>query len=438
MNDVIYINMQFGLNIAFLWVGAVVLFGGKIKRIWLGSLSYIVFLGMTLLGDLDIDFLGFVLSIMVIICYVLTTEFLVTNRRIKKFTVLCILLYLQELFVMILAKAIYLYRTEMEEQKWNTINSLWSLFIISGISFFYSRNRHFLNGPKFKGYIRKSMIPLLIFVTFEVVAMVVWYNISLEDSASVKHYLVGTVLSTASMISIGIIVVMVIYIKKSNEAMEHMLLMEQQLKRLQAGYYETLLEKEADTRKYRHDMSNHLICLMSLLEDSDIVGAKEYIERMSTNIQEIKKKGYDTGMMIFDVLLNYHVEQLEKKTIVKVKGMCKSTIDVSDIDMCIIFSNLVQNAVEALNRSGRADDILCIEIKEGKKFVKINITNSILQGTVLLDESGNLRTMKKDKQNHGFGISNVKETVDKNGGTIDYQIEEGQISCKVILPIRSI
>lgn len=438
MSEMIYVNVQFFLNMAFLWVGATTLFGGKLKRMWSAMLCYAGFLCVVLPSDMPIDFVNFLMAIVMIICYMLTVFYSSIHRHVKKVCVLFILLYLQELFVMILDDILFFYRIQMSEQKWNTLNGVWSLFIIIVLSLVYSRKKSFLHDLKFKAYIRKSMIPLLIFVTFEVVSLVVWLNISLEDSSSVRGYLVGSLLDTASMISIGIIVVMVIYIKNTNDKLEQMIVLEQQMKQLQANYYETLLEKEEATRKYRHDMNNHLICLRRLIEDGDMEGTKEYIGEMNANMQEIKKKSYNTGITILDVLMNYHIEQLESEVAVKIKGRCNQSVALSDIDMCVVFSNLIQNAVEALNRSNREGDFLHIEIKEGRNFVGIKIINTLLPETVQLDEKGNLQTVKSDKQNHGIGIMNAKETISKNGGKIEYQIEEDQIICEVILPIRSI
>ena len=437
MSEMIYINVQFVLNMAFLWIGATKLFGGNLKRIWSAVLLYIVFLCVVLPSDMPMDFVNFLMAIVMIICYLMTVFYSSIHRHAKKVCVLFILLYLQELFVMILDDAIYFYRRDMSKQIWNTINGVWSILIIVMLSLIYSRKKIVFHSLKFKKHIRKCIIPLLIFVTFEVISLVVWLNLSLEDSPSAKSYIVGSLLNTASMISVGIIVVIVIYIKSTNDRLERMIEMEQQMKQLQANYYETLLDKEEATRKYRHDMNNHLICLKRLIEVGDMDGTKEYIGQMNANMQEIKNKSYNTGITIFDVLMNYHIEQLESEVDVKIKGCCNQSVALSDIDMCIVFSNLIQNAVEALNRSNRAGDFFRVEIKEGKEFVGIKIVNSLLPETVQVDEKGNLQTVKKDKENHGIGILNVKETVEKNGGKIEYQLEKEQIVCEVILPIRS-
>ncbi len=62
--------------------------------------------------------------------------------------------------------------------------------------------------------------------------------------------------TVAISISIFLLVIFVVYIKNTNERMEQLLKTERLLKESQVNYYKRSLRKEADTRKYRHDMIN--------------------------------------------------------------------------------------------------------------------------------------------------------------------------------------
>lgn len=42
----------------------------------------------------------------------------------------------------------------------------------------------------------------------------------------------------------------------------------------QADYYKMLLEKEDETRKFRHDMSNHIICIDALSQEKNMMKCK--------------------------------------------------------------------------------------------------------------------------------------------------------------------
>lgn len=267
--------------------------------------------------------------------------------------------------------------------------------------------------------------------------LVAWLNVLLDISPNTRSYFFGSFLNFCSIISIGIMVILVIYIKNTNDQLEHAITVEHKLQQLQAEYYEALLEKENATRKYRHDMNNHLICLKGLLDKGDMEGTKAYIDEMDENMQAVRQNSYQTGITILDMLMNYHMGQLEPENSVEVTGRCNSPLAVSDMDLCVILANLIQNAVEALNRCGKENGFLKLDINEGRNYVQIRIVNSVLSHTIQLDEKGNLRTMKKDKRSHGIGVSNVKETINRAGGKIQYHIEEEKFVCEIILPIQS-
>ena len=52
-----------------------------------------------------------------------------------------------------------------------------------------------------------------------------------------------------------------------NEKMKETVDIEKRLRNSQKNYYEMLLQKEEETRKYRHDITNHLMCLKALADD---------------------------------------------------------------------------------------------------------------------------------------------------------------------------
>ena len=51
---------------------------------------------------------------------------------------------------------------------------------------------------------------------------------------------------------------------------------------------------------------------------------------------------------------------------------------------------------------------------------------------------GDLQTQKKDRAQHGFGIENVREAVEKNGGELEVEIREKSFYAGVILPLMAI
>lgn len=81
--------------------------------------------------------------------------------------------------------------------------------------------------------------------------------------------------------------------------------------------------------------------------------------------------------------------------------------------MVIILSNLLNNAIEACQSC--TDKIIKIKLVKEKEQTVISVVNTF--GTMPVLVSGEYQTTKENKAEHGIGIRNIKETVDKYGGS---------------------
>ena len=182
-----------------------------------------------------------------------------------------------------------------------------------------------------------------------------------------------------------------LYIKEMNQKDQKLLNMEKCIKEMQRKYYLSLLERETDTRRYRHDINNHLM----------------YLRKLADGNSEIH---------------NYIDNLLEQP-------------DINDVDFCTIFSNLLSNAVEEVERTSCIDPYIKIEIKTGKIYLMITIRNS--STTIIDNGKGNVMTKKRDKENHGMGLRNVCEAVSRNKGKFSLEGNGEEVSAQVILNLKT-
>lgn len=236
--------------------------------------------------------------------------------------------------------------------------------------------------------------------------------------------------SLLALISLLILLVFIFYIQRINEKMESVIEIERELKVMQTKYYCALLEKEENTRRYRHDMINHFMCLSEYAQEEDAYKTLEYIQTLQSGFLYTEKKEYDTGNPILDLLLSSYLRDIKGMNIL-VEGKCKHRIDISDVDMCTIFSNLIKNAIEEIERCETDNRYICINIKQGIKYTEIQIKNSsmLMQRDIKNFEV----TSKADKKNHGIGLRNVKNAVEKNRGKLVIENLEGEFIVTVRL-----
>ena len=181
-------------------------------------------------------------------------------------------------------------------------------------------------------------------------------------------------------------------------------------------YYKELLQKENETKQFRHDMLNHLACLIGYLEDGENERAIEYVQEM-TGIVRNSSKRILTGNNTIDIIVA-DVFRQEKEVQLNWLGRFPQESVVSDMDLCILFSNLLQNALEAA-RLYKGD------LKEVTVLVKglaptyfVYVKNPCNQEPKINENK--FLTTKEDKENHGFGILNIEQVLQKYKGSISY------------------
>lgn len=130
------------------------------------------------------------------------------------------------------------------------------------------------------------------------------------------------VVSILSFISLAIIIFVFIYIINVNKKVNLSYEQEKIIKETQEVFYKTLLDKEEETRKFRHDITGHIICMRNLLQEKNTHSALQYLDEMNQSINLITKYIYISGNKQVDVLTNFYLGQLNENINVDIKASC--------------------------------------------------------------------------------------------------------------------
>jgi sensor histidine kinase regulating citrate/malate metabolism len=229
-----------------------------------------------------------------------------------------------------------------------------------------------------------------------------------------------------------LICITLIFLFNSREKYKSITRIREEYNTKQVEYYKALLVQEEDTRKFRHDIRNHMICIQELLNTNNVDALKEYVKDICYNMDKIVNI-YDTGSDIINAIINYYTSKgREHNILVKVKGRMRREINIPMMHLCTVVSNVMSNAYEAtLKLEDGEEKTIQVEIHSGSKFFEFVVKNPTIINRAKLDND--ILTSKKDKKNHGFGIRNIQEIVLKYDGEFHLIDEADSVTIKIVM-----
>ena len=201
--------------------------------------------------------------------------------------------------------------------------------------------------------------------------------------------------------------------------------------RNETAMYHSISENLEKQRKRTHEYKNQLAAVSALAAEGAYQELRDYIEKIETTLQH-RMDAVDTNHVIVNAILNTKYREAVSKGIVFVlKVNDLSGLKMEEEDLVIILSNLLNNALEACERCEEKRIKLKFVLENGQ--VVISVKNSMAAMPVV--ESGKVLTSKtKDVQEHGMGIQNVVETVEKYDGRYMVDYGEGEFQFSILIP----
>lgn len=270
----------------------------------------------------------------------------------------------------------------------------------------------------FRGIPGKLILTLAVLLFF-VLLLLVGISVNYDSESRVYGYI--SVLTLAAIIAACIVGIEGIKLGISRLTLQKENEMLQRYNLQQKHYYELFLKSEEDTRRFRHDLLNHMQCIYGLLQEGKEEECKKYVQDITNDLHDIGKV-YCTGNRIADIVLTSSLAKLEKKADIQVLGKMKEDTGISDYDFCAVLSNMVDNAVEAVNIQDTDAPYIKILFTTGRRFMKIEVTNSLSREQI--EFAKELRSNKDDEKMHGLGLKNVALVVGKYGGQMKYTVTE--------------
>lgn len=183
-------------------------------------------------------------------------------------------------------------------------------------------------------------------------------------------------------------------------------------------------------RKVRHDMKNHFAVVSGHLKNEDIKSCEEYIEQIMPSVESMGNL-LRSNNSVLDYLINSKLAGL-KETQIVISGIVSNFNDVEDTDLASVIGNILDNAVEAQEKVlGTKRIELLFRMKNDNRVIicKNTVAESVLK------TNKELRSTKKNHDDHGLGHQIVETILKKYDGWVDYFETEDMFGAQIMLPM---
>lgn len=218
-----------------------------------------------------------------------------------------------------------------------------------------------------------------------------------------------------------------------------MSLFSKQVDKRLAAYQRELIEthyEEVETmykqmRSWRHDYRNHIQTMKALASDGDMDAIKAYLDMLDTDLNTVDTV-VKTGNAMADAILNSKISLAKSKNIaVKADAHIPVKLKMSELDLCVIIGNLLDNAIEASLSLPQDRRIIRIYMDMKNTQLYISVTN--------FTSSGKMRKIKNRFQTtkgegHGFGLIRIDNIIERLDGYLSRNSEDGAFTTEILIP----
>ncbi len=186
-------------------------------------------------------------------------------------------------------------------------------------------------------------------------------------------------------------------------------------------------------RGWRHDYRNHIQNMKIQLAEGNYEGLGQYLSELADDINTVDTV-VKTGNVMADAILNSKLSAAEKLNIkTNVKANIPDGLPLTDVELCAVIGNLLDNAVEACAKIPETQRFIRIYMGKLKNQFYLSVQNSA--GEVKRSGHTYFSTKPNESGSHGYGIFRIDRIVKKYNGYVNRQNEEGVFATEIMFQL---
>lgn len=186
-----------------------------------------------------------------------------------------------------------------------------------------------------------------------------------------------------------------------------------------------------EIRKIRHDMMNHYTIIDHYIHANKLKECSDYIAQLKSTLNQVPIY-YKTGNDIADIIINQKIYSLKDEAIdFNIQTYIPSHSSLLATDLCVILSNLLDNAIEAVLELPPTNRQITVVIHPHESKLLLDFSNPVKESPI---KNGNLqKRLKKNPNEHGYGFLNIAYVVNKYNGYMHYHCQDNIFNVSILL-----
>lgn len=200
----------------------------------------------------------------------------------------------------------------------------------------------------------------------------------------------------------------------------------------QTDMYRSVSENFDNQRKKTHEYKNQMMCIDALIEKREYGELEAYVQNICGKLNR-ELDAINTNHVIVNAIMNTKYQEALSKNILFVFQMNDlSALKISDEDIVVILANLLNNAIEACEKC-KGKRIIKVKFVIEDENVILSVRNTHENNLVFRDND--IQTSKEtDMEEHGIGIRNIIQTIEKYGGSYVIRPDENEFYFSIVIP----
>ncbi len=219
------------------------------------------------------------------------------------------------------------------------------------------------------------------------------------------------------------------YIMARNLTRNDKLRQENQFLSMQRSRYDNLRTAIEETRHARHDLRHHFNHLAAMAERGELEKIKAYLSSAQSKLPNTEMHFSDNRAV--DSVLGYYWGSAQQDGISFLAQIdLPEVLPVDEMDVCLVLSNLLENALEASMRMPEGQRHIKVQSYMHAGHLLLILVENPFSGQIK-EKNGAFRSSKR--KGNGVGIQSIRRIAEKNGGDSSFQYEDGIFSARVML-----